>query len=501
MDLLLQKSPLFYLKSVVREIKYQEETGETIVPDSEPDIAAVADCAAEVFLRGKDVREGSVTIAGGVKGTILYLPEDSVSPQSLDCYLPFTLKVEHPAISDRAGVFSEMRIRSVDARILNARKALLRVNLGCAVTVYQAAAETLTSLQEPIPGVEIRESTTQLELPLEAAERAFVISDALELSAGKPPIAAICRSRCDVSVTDKKLVGNKAVFKGNLTCKVLYRAPDEGLHCFTQVLPFSQYCELDREYDQETVEILPVLTGCDLESEGGSEPRRVLLTANLLCQCLVSGVRTIRVMEDAYATLGHLEPQWTTMELSPSLDRQTRVETVQAPLSAPLAEVLDAEAYVDFPAQSRREGAVEVRTPVQFRVLGYDSDGGLTAVTAKGETAETIALAETAACVPRSSLADGPESVSAAGGQVRCTLRMDTASYACQRICSLSAAALEPEEDPGERPSVILRSVSADTALWDLAKACRASEAAIRAVNHLEGDRITRDTMVLIPVG
>lgn len=501
MDLLLQRSPLCFLKSVVRETRNQEETGETVVPDSEPDIGSVADCAAEVYLRGKDVREGSVIIAGGVKGTILYLPEDSVCPRSLECYLPFTIKIEHPSITDRAGVFSELRIRSVDARILNARKALLRVNIGCDVTVFQAAAETLTYLDEPISGLEVRPSVIQLELPLEAAERAFVISDALELESGKPPIHAICRSRCDVFITDSKLVGNKAVFKGNLLCKVLYRAPDESLHRFIQVIPFSQYCELEREYDQETVEVLPLLTGCDLESEGGAEPRRVLLTANLLCQCLVSGRQTVRVIEDAYATSGQLETQWGTLELSPCLDRQSRVETVQAPLSAPLAEVLDTEAYVDFPSQSRGEAAVQLRTPVEFRVLGYDADGGLTAVTARGETIETVALADTAACIPKANLAVGPDSVSAAGGQARCTLRLDTTSYASQKISSLNAAKLEPEDDSTERPSVILRSVSADTTLWDLAKTCRASEAAIRAVNHLEGDRISRDTMVLIPVG
>ena len=95
MELMLQTNPLCYLKTAVREVRCQEETGETLVPDGEPDIATLADCAAEVYLRGKDLREGTVTVAGGVKGTVLYLPEDGTTVRCLECYLPFTIKVEH----------------------------------------------------------------------------------------------------------------------------------------------------------------------------------------------------------------------------------------------------------------------------------------------------------------------------------------------------------------------------------------------------------------------
>ena len=71
MELMLQTNPLCYLKTAVREVRCQEETGETLVPDGEPDIATLADCAAEVYLRGKDLREGTGPVAGGGKGRVL----------------------------------------------------------------------------------------------------------------------------------------------------------------------------------------------------------------------------------------------------------------------------------------------------------------------------------------------------------------------------------------------------------------------------------------------
>ena len=501
MELTLQRRPLCFLRCVAQTLQYQEETGETVLPDNEPDLISVADCAAEVLLRGKDVRDGGVVVAGGVKGSILCRTEGSAAPRTLECYLPFTIKVEHPAITERSAVLCELRVRSADARVLNARKALLRVSIGCALAAYQEAAESISTLEGACPGLEARETTLELELPLEAGERSFVISEALEVPAGRPPIAQLCRCRCDVAVTERKLVGSKALFKGTLTCKALYRGPDDSLNQFTQSLPFSQYCELEREYDREQVTVLPVLTGCDVESEGGAEPRRLLLTAHVLAQCLVTGQKTVRVVEDAYAIRGQLEPQWQTIEVSPCLDRQSRVETVQGSLSAPLSQVVDVEAYVDFPSQNRSGDGVELKTPVLFRVLGYDGDGELQAVAAQGEALESVALAPSADCAARAALADGLESVAVSGGQVRCALRLDTACFARQALRSLASASLEPEQEAAERPSVILRAASGETSLWELAKDCRSSEAAIRAVNHLEGDRLPRDAMLLIPVG
>ena len=48
---------------------------------------------------------------------------------------------------------------------------------------------------------------------------------------------------------------------------------------------------------------------------------------------------------------------------------------------------------------------------------------------------------------------------------------------------------------------MILRSVLAGAELWELAKGCRASVDAIRAANHMEGDVVPQDALVLIPLG
>ena len=144
MELMLQTNPLCYLKTAVREVRCQEETGETLVPDGEPDIATLADCAAEVYLRGKD-------LAGGDRDRGRRRQGDGALPARRRDHGPVPGMLS--ALYDQGGASGPHRpvgrvLRNCGsgrwtARILNARKALLPGEFACAVTAYQAGGGDL----------------------------------------------------------------------------------------------------------------------------------------------------------------------------------------------------------------------------------------------------------------------------------------------------------------------------------------------------------------------
>ena len=497
MDLTMEKTPLRFLRPIRLDVRTQEETAETLVPDGAPDIAAVADCTAEPLLRGKDLRDGSLTISGGIKGTVLYLPEDESYPRNLQCYLPFTVKLEDPGFSEQSRVLCQLAVKSVDARVINARKALLRVSLSCAVAAYEEAEEAACLLEQPWEALETREALTEVCLPLEAAERPFVVRESLEIPQDLPAAAEIYRCRCRLIPGEEKLLGRKAVFKGALQCAVLYRDGDGGLHRIQREIPYSQYLELAAEYDREDVAVTEVLTGFDLETDGQEDCRTLYLTAHLLGQGLVQGLRTVRSIGDIYATAGRLTERWREMHLTGLLDRHTGLEQARVSLSEPLTEVLDAGVYVDVPTQDRDGDAVTVAAPVECRVLGYDAQGRLRAATGRAEVRRAFALAPQAQCCPMAALTEEPEADSATA--LRCSILLSADFYAKQRLHCFDGGAWEPLDEEPERPAVVLRTAPAGTELWELAKASRTSAAAIRQANHLEGDVLQKDAMVLIP--
>lgn len=503
MELAFQTNPLHFLRTAVQEVHFQEETAESIVPDSYPDIAAIVDCYADAVLRGKDCRDGSVTIAGGIKGGIFYTPEDRTYPRKLELYLPVSMKLENPALSSQSQVVCSLRVRSVDARMINSRKAMLRVSLGCEITAYEEATEELCTLQTQCPELQIKTAAYEVCLPLETSEKSFVITDSLEIGSSHPPVVQFYQQSCRLELSDRKLVGNKAVFKGMLYFKALYLSENETLYLHQQQLPFSQYCELQRDYEDEAVSVLPVITGYDLELEDGADGKQMLLSVNVLAQCVVTGKIQLHLLEDAYCTTGTLEPRWKSYDMDSCLDRQSSLETVRQHLSGNLRELLDTSVYWDYPVQEQQQGQVKITVPASIRVLGYNDQMELISLTGKTEATQTIALSDSAFCrVQAMPEGETYTALAADGAETRCTVSLQTACFSRSKPQTLCGGTIsEPEETDEERPSVIIRTMQKDASLWEIAKAYGSTEEEIRAVNHLEGERLTEDTLLLLPIG
>ena len=65
-------------------------------------------------------------------------------------------------------------------------------------------------------------------------------------------------------------------------------------------------------------------------------------------------------------------------------------------------------------------------------------------------------------------------------------------------VCSVVSVQAEKETEERRRPSLVLRRPKHGESLWDIAKAHRSSEEAIRKLNHMEGEELP-EGMMLIP--
>ena len=502
MDLSFQTTPLRFLKRIAREVCYQEETADTIVPDSFPDISAITDCYANAVLRGKDCRSGSVILSGGIKAAILYHQDEDTTPRKLELYIPFTTKFENPELREHAQVICTVRIRSVDARMINSRKAMLRVNLGCEMTAYEEAEEKLYTPEYVPETLQLKENTFRVMLPMETAERSFVIADTLELPAGLPVIRDIYKVQCRADLADKKLVGNKGIFKGTLWFKIVYLSEDDNLYVWQQLIPYSQYCEFRQDYDAGHMDVIPAVTGYDLETEQGGTQKQVSLTVHILAQCMVSGFREIHVLEDAFAMSGTLKPEWKTYSIQSDIDRQTTEKLIRHGFETSLQDILDVDLYADYADDQKHSEQCQVTLPLYFRVLGLDRDGRIASCVTKTDASEDFALSGKANVdVFLQTISDISATVGDGRAEIRCTMRADLDFYAEQELRTLCGGEIDMSLRDEKRPSVILRLAGNSDSIWSVAKSCSTSVAAVKTANCLEGDAIQKGTMLLIPIG
>ena len=98
--------------------------------------------------------------------------------------------------------------------------------------------------------------------------------------------------------------------------------------------PFSQYCELGDVYDDETLEVLPVVTECEVSRVTRAAGSALGLDLHVLTQCLVLRRTQVPVCEDAYCLQGELTPQCEEIVLPGILDSAVCTRSVRNSLRA-----------------------------------------------------------------------------------------------------------------------------------------------------------------------
>lgn len=487
------------LNKCFNEVRHQEETAETVIPDSYPDAASIAGSFASVLLRGKESHAGTAVIIGAVKAGAIYHPEDGSYPRLLEFYLPFSFTFDSPFLTETAQFTAELKIASVDARMINSRKVLLRVNIACEITAYSLQELISHKLQEGDRRLQLKEQTYSSYVLSELAERSFVMNETLEANPGQPTAVEIYKVRCNGRISDKKLVGSKVVFKGHLHCSILYRGENNALFNYTTQIPFSQYCELDQDYDEGIPVLSIAITGCDsgVNSDGSMQ-----LTVNLLAQCLVYSHYQTNLIEDAYCVGAELTPQWNSSAMECCLDRKTEVLSLQQSVPGTLAEIIDTEIYDDFPVCRQSGDVVRITIPTFVRVMGIDNDHVAVSRQTRGEIALEYPLSDDAECnvcvtpFHGHSVRSGTDLL-----DLQCGTQAEMYFTARQEFHSLCGGSITETADQGSRsPSMIMRSMSREQPLWDVAKVYKTTVAALQSANEIESEYTPDHGLLLIPV-
>ena len=121
-----------YLRPVLMETRTGEETAESIIPDSTPDISEVLFTCGTAFLRGQELMEGRASVSAGVSASVLLQPEGQAEPEVIEAYLPISLTFENSAIhSDLRGA-SSVFLERLESQLMEAVPLFIILYVGTA---------------------------------------------------------------------------------------------------------------------------------------------------------------------------------------------------------------------------------------------------------------------------------------------------------------------------------------------------------------------------------
>ncbi len=471
-------------------------TSESIVPDAMPDVAGVLDADGVITLRSKETEQGAVSLAASLSVSVLYVPDSGGALQCLAMTIPVELRTDAPGADMDCQTVARVRLRSIDAKMVNSRKLSVRADVDCEATVYQKRSlEIASGLETENEAVHILTKTASASVVADVREKTFVVTDDYPLPAGLPAVERILSQRVDTVVEDVKYVSGKVVFRGRVRSALVFAGPEGQVAAGRYETEFSQIMEVATQAEDVLGTVTMQFTGVYFDLPERDGDGQVKAELHLVAQTVCREPKEIAYIADIYSNrtvlIGQTGPISVTGGVQPISMRQT--VTGSAELLGAAGEVLSVSASV---GNVTADGGT-VRTTVNVRAIVRQDGGGFTAARCR-LAAEFTADLPAGAALQGVTVTTADVYCSVAGGSldVRTVLQMDASAVTARSVMAVTG--VTEDQDAFAKlpaaPSVTLARLEPGADMWAVAKKYRSTVEAIAAAN---GER--QAGLILIP--
>lgn len=501
MEINLTKNTLSGLNTIINSVIPIEETAETIVPDSYPDAETVTASPATAFIRLKECRPGSATVSGTVRSKVHYMTAEGESGRAVEVTIPFTTTVSNPAISTDSQVAVTADIASAESRVLNSRKLLTKADVNLSVQVFNQMSEEYTC-DEQNENIVIRRDTFATWMPYNIQEKSFVISDQLELPQTAKAAAEVLSATPSLKVTECKMIGNKAVFKGDADIAVVYMTPDGSIEGASFTLPFSQLIEMNEADEDDECRVILALTGfdCMVDDDLTENSRSFSCSISVVAQAVATSISEHEVVQDLYCTQSKANVEYGAVGFNTLLSREEVHRNVRAFIETaePAGEILGVNVSFRDKNMTVEDGRNNLTSEADAFVTYLSRDNVPYTQKASIDIAAEAAAVEKGSYMTQFNITECAVSSVDNGIEVRIGVQITIDCYARNEISFVQNAELT-EEPLDSMASAVLRRVREGDTLWNLAKAYGTTIDAIAALNKIENpDLIYPGQMILI---
>ena len=498
MELNLTKQTVDCFDEIAYDIIRQEETLDCVVPDSLPDIAEVIIATGNVLIRSKDVSDGKIRLSANVDAKVMFVPDGEGAACCMSATVPFNIILENAEIDSYCAANCDLTLLSLDARMLNSRKVLVRAEVAAKISCFKPSSIELCAFSEDIDGIYTLSKQATLTPEVAVSEKSFVIADETSLPSSKPDAATILGLRTELFAEETKTLGSKIIVKGSAKCDVIYTSNYGEVCAAPIVTSFSQIIETDTECENAIIDLSLTLSACYVEIKSDSNGRNCDIELHVLAQYSMKDEAVVTYLADAYSNTKSLNAITEALTGGICKNQVVLSETIREAIDTPtpVSEIVDCGASVGTWSVSGDK--VNVPVTVSLVYIGTDDalhshrkrfDAVLTGSLSEGERFSVLS----AACT--SCLA----AVGSDGAEIKATIDAPVNVMAAQSIEFIAGANVsDDEESPGETPSIVMIMASSKDDLWSIAKRYGSSIEAISEANGIS-DGSAWEKYILVP--
>ncbi|MBQ7288258.1 MAG: DUF3794 domain-containing protein [Clostridia bacterium] len=272
------------------------------LPEYYPDIEKILSCKAETFVVSKAV-EGNTLILNGTNSALLIYRDAEGQINSFTTAVPFTKKIELNLTEQSYMISAKPAIAYFNYKASSPKKVNVRGAINILLEIFaKDTIEILADAEEPT--LETMHETMQGMRFFGNTEQNVFIEEEQVIENTKPPIKCILKVVKDCKVDSCKVISNKVIVKGLLSCRVIYCTTEEEIEELQVEIPFNQILDFDGLNDTCVCVADVELCSFDITPKTNyeGETRTLVLTATACVKVEAYLGSEIKYISDAYST-------------------------------------------------------------------------------------------------------------------------------------------------------------------------------------------------------
>ena len=486
----LHETQLDCYQKVFQDEKLIELTGETVVPDTMPDIGLLGDTNAHIILRVKRTEDSLSVLEGDLYATVCYLPDGAGGCCSVEVAVPWQAEFVSNEISDRAVAVGDVRVVQLETRMINPRKILVKAQICTEITIYEKESMLVCDKVEASSVIQTRQRTIDCGVVGTVCEKTFVATDEYPLPAALYDGKVLCKL-VRLRLDDVKTLTNKLIVKGSVLSDVVISTEQGTIDRVSFTSGFSFISETDCE--TISADVKAVLIPTAMFYEVTSNGQMLSVEVHGVCQMTAYRKQSLTYLSDAYSNFYECKTETKSLAVFTETKNSTHRETVNVsiPVRSQISEILFAGATIGAPIYKDKAIQVPLSVSVCLKYENgtWDWAKKMTMVELKTKEIERVQSVRTTDLY---SVSTGNEA------SIRVSLEADLREERENRLEILSSIETD-EEHPYclVRPSITVVRSGGD--LWDLAREFGSSVALIQQYNELDEEEVPQNTLLLIP--
>ncbi len=496
MEINFDKKSFVCLQNVLNTVQNKTLSVDYRLSDDMPDVATVINAWGQCIIREKQWRGNEIEVSGGAKVAVLYKSASDASVRRIDSWVPFQFSMNVDSYEAEGNISARCCLNDLNVHINSPRKLDIQVDVAMCVRAYVPQNISLYQPDDLVNNIQILRGNYFVITQRESGEKIFTIDEELTMPASYPNIQEIVNCDLRLEITDKKVISQKAVFRGTAIVCITYLT-DEGSIChWDGEAPFSQYTDLDFDY-KESADIMLECALSGIEATK-NDAGVIFLKAGVICQYTIFDTDQFETVKDAYCPGCKTELNSDSATFQALLNHGQELIRFEQTANIQANLVADVCVYLKPPVTQREGMSCKTTISGHINVLYYDEDSSL--MCEKIEINKVVEdVCDIGALYSCAVSISGIPKVSSvmSGLNIGFDVLMEKMILKEDMINMIKAMEVDEADKTEPKPSIVICRKGADT-LWDVAKMHNSTVNAIRGANDIENEE-TYDGMMVIP--